>query len=122
MKQLILAALLMTTGDLERERLAVSNGSPLAMITVIARYQDGRPFRGSIQCSGEWFKHADEDATPSGPSLPFRTDARGAVILNPHLTDGWILCWAESNGLSGRVTASFEDTPTGVFEIVLGDS
>ena len=122
MKSWLFAALLLTGPDLAHEERRLMRGSPLAMLTIVARYQDGTPFRGFISCSGEWFKHSDEETSLTGPSLPFRTDSRGAVILNPHTTDGWIICWATDNGLSGRVTASFEDEPTGVFEIVLGDS
>jgi len=110
----------MTTGDLERERLSTGNGSPLAMITVIARYEDGSPVRGEISCSGNWFKHEDGDPQFSGPALPFRTDSRGAVILNPHLDDAWIVCWCEQDGQSGKVLVSFDDVPTGVYEMVMG--
>jgi hypothetical protein len=114
--------LLLTGPDLEHDRKATANGSPLAMLTVIARYPDGTPFRGAIRCGGEWYRHADEPDKPVMQALPFRTDSRGAVIVNPQVEDGYLICWVDGNGRSGNVTANFEDDPTGVFEIVLGDS
>jgi hypothetical protein len=123
MKQLLLAALLMTTGDLEREWKATTNESRLAMITIIATYPDGRPVRGEIQCSGDWYKHEDGPDHLTVPSLPFVTDSRGAIIVNPHISDAWMICWCEQNGQAGRVSVSFDDADsTGAYHIVMGES
>ena len=124
MKGLLIAALLMTTEpNLEQDYAQTLDGSALAMVTVMARYPDGRPVRGYIQCSGNWFKHQDGPINLEAQSMPFRTDSRGAVILNPHLSDEWLICWCEQDGMTGHVTVSFDSAdPTGVFEIVMGES
>ena len=71
MKSWLFAALLLTGPDLAHEERRLQHGSPLAMLTIVARYQDGTPFRGYIRCSGDWFQHADEKTSPTGPSYRF---------------------------------------------------
>lgn len=106
--------------DLDRERLAMRDGSGLAMVTLIATYPDGTPVRGEIQCGGNWHKHQDGNPEQYGPSLPFVTDSRGAVIMNPHLSDEWIVCWSAKDGATGKVIVSFDErTPRSVHRIVL---
>lgn len=106
---------------LEREYASTRKaGSGLALITLIAIHEDGTPVRGFISCSGVWFKHADEQTVTQGLSLPFATDARGAIVMNPSLDDEWIVCRSEAHGASGRVEVAFDaDHPRTVREIIL---
>ena len=103
-----LALVLQTPTLLDEYRALTGDGSDLAMITIIATYPDGAPAREFIRCEGWWFKHADEDHVTSGLAQPFRVDSRGAVIMNPHVTDEWIDCWAQENGFYGRVRVTFD--------------
>lgn len=117
MRGFLLLSLLVTQApDLERELKATRNGTDHALITIIARHADGRPYRGAIQCSGQWFKHEDGDVVYSGTALPFQTDSRGAIVMNPKQEDVGMLCWAGG----GQVIVNFSD-PTGVYEITTGD-
>jgi hypothetical protein len=105
--------------DLETERLALVTGSPHALITLIAEYADGTPVRGVIQCAGTWRKYQDgvEFYTEA---LPFATDSRGAVIMNPHVEDEAIVCWSQQDGVIGRTTVTFDaNAPAKVQRIVL---
>jgi hypothetical protein len=124
MRALPLVALLLTQEpaiDLERDRLAMYDGSHLALITLIAQYEDGTPARGYIACEGSWYKHADRDEdTAVGIGLPFKTDARGAIVMNPLLSDEWIECFASKDGYYGRVRVEFSDQrPAQVVRLVL---
>lgn len=113
MRTLVLMGLLVQAPaiDLERESLAMRHGSRLAMVTLIASHPDGSPVRGHIQCAGSWFKHEDDNRRVwHGPSLPFETDSRGAVIMNPALADEWIHCWATDRGRRGDVTVDLAGT------------
>ena len=99
--------------DLETESQALRPGSPLAMVTLIATYPDGTPLRGFIQCGGSWYHHTDNsDDIEVVEALPFRTDSRGAIIVNPHLEDEWIVCWAEQHGAAGKVMVELTERPT----------
>ena len=105
-------------GDLEQDYQRAHRGSRLAMLTIIATYADGSPMRGTIACGGWWFKHQDGADHITVEALPFATDARGAVILNPHLDDAWLVCEATDGVRSGSVTVSFsDDHPTGVYRV-----
>ena len=119
---LLAASLIALEPNLEQDYNRTLNGSPLAMVMVIARYPDGKPFRGVIRCTGEWYKHADEPDHLTLPAMPFKTDGRGAVVLNPHLSDESITCWAtDAAGVTGKTVVTFDaERPTGRFEIVLG--
>lgn len=101
--------------DLEQEwHRAIGRERPKhMMITLMAEHMDGTPARGTIGCSGGWFKHADEEETSYGPYLPFTTDSRGAIVLNP----GWgdydeeepLQCEARSGEQRGTVSVVPED-------------
>lgn len=121
-RTLILTAFLVTQmPDLEQELRLARGGSEVAMITLIARYADGTPVRGEIQCAGWWRKFQDGEPEVYAQSLPFKTDSRGAIVMNPSLADEWIVCWSERDGLSGRVTVSFDKAnPSAVAYIVMG--
>lgn len=106
--------------DLEQDYLATRDGSRLAMVTVICRRADGRPVRGTIQCAGYWFKHQDGEPVFYGSSLPFQTDSRGAIVMNPAVADEWMTCWCEDHGTRGEVTVEFAHDPAQVVEIVIG--
>jgi hypothetical protein len=93
-------------------------GTVHALLTIIAEFEDGSPARGVIQCNGTWYKHQEDDQ-PLLPQLPFKTDSRGAVIMNPRRETGWIICWSERDGKSGQVTIDFADEPRQVVKIVL---
>lgn len=115
MKALAIVALLAVQApdvDLEQDSLLTRSGSAQAMVTLIATYPDGTPLRGFIQCGGTWFKHADEADVLEGEALPFRTDSRGAIIVNPHVEDEWITCWASGDGAHGKVLVELSDRPT----------
>jgi hypothetical protein len=88
-----------------------------AMVTLIAVHRDGTPVRGFIRCLGFWWKHADEHQVIEGVALPFATDSRGAVIMNPRLADKQITCWSEDRGMHGEVTVNL--ATTSVAHIVL---
>lgn len=79
---------------LERDYLRTFTGSPQQLVCIIATDAEGRPYRGYVSCSGWWFKYADEDTTANGYALPFLTDARGAIVMNPHRDDDFFVCWA----------------------------
>ena len=120
-RTLILTALLVSQmPDLDQEFRLTRAGSPQGLVTIIAQYPDGRPARGTISCSG-WWRKFQEGAEDYALSMPFVTDSRGAIGMNPSLDDGWMLCWSEKDGLTGRVTVTFStEKPTGVYYIVLG--
>ena len=80
--------------------------SSLRMATIIARYPDGTPVKGFIFCDGYWFKYADEHNRIQGHSLQFRTDSRGAIIMNPSVADDVLTCYCEVGSLSGQVTVT----------------
>lgn len=120
MRALTLIALMVLgqESSLDEDFRATVNDSRAAMVTLIATYPDGSPARGQIRCAGIWFKHADETELLVGEALPFETDSRGAVIVNPHVSDEWIECWSESRGYYGRVRVYFQEAkPTGVGHI-----
>ena len=123
MRPILIAALLVTQEpiiDLDFDRRALWGGSPLAAITFIARYEDGRPVRGFVRCLGTWYKHADEDTVMYASELPFKTDSRGAVIMNPHVDDEWIQCYVAQDGYYGETRVEFDrDHPTAIVEIVV---
>lgn len=104
--------------DLEREARALREGSRLALITLIAQYPDGTPHRGVIQCAGSWFKH-QEGPVQYGTSLPFQTDSRGAIVMNPALADEWIVCWAEHDGAVGKAIVDLTVDPAQVVRLTL---
>lgn len=117
-KWALVALLALQTPTLADDYRATVGGSELAMVTLIATYPDGSPVRGVIRCAGTWFKHADEQTVFFAPELPFQTDSRGAVIMNPHLDDEWIDCWCEANGYVGRVRVTFSGShPTQIGHI-----
>lgn len=119
MRTILIVALLMQEPDLIKDyQHAYGNGSELAMVTLIARYPDGSPVRGFIRCAGTWFKHADEERIFYGPELPFQTDSRGAVIMNPSVEDEYIECWSQERGYYGRVRVDFSvERPTRIAHI-----
>jgi hypothetical protein len=86
MKHWLLAGFLLLQEDptIRRDRYRLYDGSKFAIVTLVAEHADGTPARGWISCDGHWTKHRDEDTTVGGWNLPFTTDARGAIILNPH--------------------------------------
>ena len=90
--------------DLQAEYLSLFGGSYQQAVTIIATYQDGRPWRGAIACEGNWVKYADEDETAAGWMLPFRADARGAIVMNPRRDDAPFACYAGN----GSVEVDFE--------------
>lgn len=94
---------------LEQDYLRTKSGSGMAMVTLIALHEDGTPLRGYISCAGSWFKHQDGEPTFYASSLPFRTDARGAIVMNPSLEDEWIACSATDKGKKGTVVVDFTD-------------
>ena len=105
--------------DLERERHAMRTGSDYALITLIAQHEDGTPVRGFIQCAGNWHKY-QEGPQLYGEALPFATDARGAIVMNPHLSDEYIVCWSRDRCAYGRVVVCFDEAhPRAVHTIVL---
>ena len=108
--------------DLDQDYMrTLRSGSVQAGITLIALHKDGSPARGFIQCAGTWFKHEDvEDNIVSGEELPFRMDSRGAVVMNPHVDDEQIHCWAEDKGMLGSVSIHFSaDDPIHVRRFTL---
>ncbi len=106
--------------QLERERLAAGNGSYRALLTIIAVHEDGTPVRGYIRCSGWWIKYEDDPArTFAGEALPFKTDSRGAIVMNPHLDDEDMYCWSTDKGKHGVVHIYFAHDPVGIHRIVL---
>jgi hypothetical protein len=80
--------------DLEQDYLAMFGGSPQRAVTIIATYEDGRPYQGAMWCEGWWIKYADEETAAHGYGLPFRPDARGAIVMNPRSTDEPFSCFA----------------------------
>ena len=101
--------------DLYREFRATQTGTPHAIVSLIAIEADGTPVRGTIQCSGYWFKYADEETTAEGWALPFVTDARGAIVMNPRTTDAPFLCWSEIRGHRGEVIVDLAASDQRVF-------
>jgi hypothetical protein len=99
----------MAEPSLETDYLRLK-GSAFALVTLIAVHVDGTPVRGFIRCDGEWFKYADEEDVLWGVALPFKTDARGAVVMNPHLDIEQLHCWSEDRGMRGDVTVDLSDT------------
>jgi hypothetical protein len=95
---------------LEEEFLNARNGTGTALVTLIAVHMDGTPVRGFIQCAGEWMKYADEEDVLWGVALPFKTDSRGAVVMNPHLEFEEIRCWSQDKGMRGEVTVELSGT------------
>jgi hypothetical protein len=93
------------SGELWEDYLATQGGSSQALVTLIAQHVDGTPVRGYIRCAGWWVKYEDDPArTFAGTSLPFETDARGAIVMNPQVTDEQIFCWSEDKGMRGEVS------------------
>lgn len=106
--------------SLEQDRLATINGSPYGLITIIARHVDGTPVRGYISCSGVWMKHEDGGPEEWALNLPFKTDSRGAIVMNPRIADEWIVCTSVDRGRRGTVLVEFSDAnPVQVVEIIL---
>ncbi len=109
--------------DYDRAVGRVQGGSRHALVTIRARHEDGTPLRGFIQCSGYWQKYQDrqnDEEIEFVKHLPFKTDSRGAIAMNPLLADEWIFCWASDKGKTGSVIAQFdEDNPRRVVDIVL---
>lgn len=113
MKWFLVLLLAAQEGDvvqiIERERMSAQNQRPfVGMVTVIARHDDGSPARGAISCSGSWFKFQDGPKQDGGWDLPFETDSRGAVVLNPFVGDyeeDPMICTAlDKHGHVGRVS------------------
>lgn len=100
--------------DLEQERLRMFNGTEHALVTLIARHADGSLARGTIACQGLWFKYQDKkDEQAWDWALPFKTDSRGAIIMNPHLEDGSMDCTAIDSHLhTGRAQFALEPLTT----------
>lgn len=105
--------------QLERERFRAkrSEYSNAMMFTVIAERADGRGVRGRIGCEGPWYKMGAGEGDDPGPVIemhPFKTDARGAIILNPYhgfYGEGeWTRCeaWGD-DGERGSTTFMPED-------------
>ena len=107
----------------QQYRSAQGLGSYHALVTLIARHTDGTPVRGYVSCSGWWQKYQDlltEEEPVFYENLAFKTDSRGAVVMNPHIEDGWIYCWSSDKGKHGTVVVQFTDTePLHIVEIVL---
>jgi hypothetical protein len=77
------------------------------MVTIVVTHKDGTPMRGYVRCLGWWFKYEDDpNRSFAGDSFPFATDSRGVVVMNPHLEDEWIHCWADDKGKHGEVSVS----------------
>jgi hypothetical protein len=112
---LALVALQQPEIDLDAEYLALQTGSRLAMVTLIAVDEAGLPVRGTIQCGGVWRKFQD-DAELFIEALPFVTDSRGAIVMNPALDDEYIVCWSTKGDLYGRIRVDL-DPPTRVQHI-----
>lgn len=92
----LIVALFAQDGDIlmqmEREKLTTSRSYPLLdMVTIRAIHADGTSARGSINCTGSWEKYGDTGRNNAplkyGWRLPFKTDSRGAIILNPRTGD-----------------------------------
>jgi len=99
--------------SLEHDRRAVEQYRPADyLIELQALHLDGSPARGTIACSGYWRKFDEREE--SGPNLPFATDARGVIILNPWLgtfDDTRMDCTADdAHGHHG--VGSFDDGAT----------
>lgn len=108
--------------SLERDRLATINGSPYGLITIIARHVDGSPVRGYISCSGVWMKHEDGGPEEWALNMPFKTDSRGAIVMNPNIEDEWMVCQSADKGRRGTVLVEFsEDDPMKVVTFVLNE-
>ena len=108
--------------SLELDRLATVNGSPFAMVTLIALHEDGSPVRGYIRCSGVWTKHQDGQPEEYEWGMPFKTDMRGAVVMNPHIAHEWIVCSSNDKGRYGKVLVEFsEDDPVKVVRFILNE-
>ena len=106
--------------SLEQDRLATINGSPYALITLIAQHVDGSPVRGYIQCSGVWTKHQDGQPEEFEWAMPFKTDMRGAIVMNPHIEHEWIVCSSRDKGRYGKVLVEFsEENPVQVVRFTL---
>ena len=83
--------------DAERRRATPATKTIYSLITIIATYDDGTPvYPGTIGCSGYWFKYIDEQTIVFEEGLPFSTDARGAIILNPFSNIDTLTCVARS--------------------------
>lgn len=113
--------------DLDRERrLALyGEGSPHMLITVKAEYLDGRPmFPGTIGCTGYWYKHVDEQTKVWAWMLPFSTDSRGAIGLNPLAyyddEEPYVLTCEAMDAQKRSATRSFVISNHGVYTIQLG--
>ena len=107
---LVLLLLQTTEPDLKWEKKRTLTGTPYAMFVVIATHEDGRPVRGTIACTGGWFKYADEEKKTISWALPFRTDSRGAAVFNPRYDDDYFMsCWATADtGEYGKVSFTLE--------------
>jgi hypothetical protein len=107
----------------QQYRTAIGVGSHHALVTLIAVHTDGTPVRGDIYCAGFWQKYQDllTDEKPKFyENLAFKTDSRGAVVMNPRTNNEWVTCWAEDGGKRGSVVVEFSDNnPSHVAEIVL---
>lgn len=78
--------------DLERTRPSTTQSM---MIEVQAAHADGSPAKGTIACSGLWRKYDEQETV--GWDLPFDTDSRGVIFLNP-----WIGTYADGEDLICR--------------------
>lgn len=77
--------------DLDRQVLSTRphTGTYLELVEIQAVHRDGTGARGVISCSGSWIKYQDSKNQPivAGWNLPFKTDSRGLIILNPGIGD-----------------------------------
>ncbi len=103
--------------------LATGGGSHHALVTLIELHEDGTPVRGFIACSGWWQKYQDlqtDEEPVFYENLAFRTDSRGAIVMNPHTDNEWVHCWSSDKGKHGSVTVQFdEDDPFHVVTFIL---
>jgi hypothetical protein len=104
----LIAAAFAQDGDraLELERLTIQERLPfVSMLRVTARHTDGSAARGSISCSGAWFKFQDGPKQEGDWNFPFVTDSTGSIILNPWIgtyEDDPMVCTAlDKHGHSG---------------------
>lgn len=91
---------------------AVGRPTLVNMIEIQAiHFTDGSPARGTISCNGYWIKFQDEKNQPllEGTGLPFKTDSRGVIIMNP-----WVGMYDEEDPLICRATDVHGHTGSGM--------
>lgn len=118
---LLLVALVLAEPDLASEWRAMHTTSTKALLTIQAQTPDGVPVRGEIACTGHWYKYQDGPIQFSGEALPFQTDSRGAIVMNPSVEDEAITCWMEHRGQRGTVAINFVADATQVVALIVGE-